>query len=472
MKKNTSDRDRTPNLPVKLEAERFVLGSILVNHELFPQADRLEPSDFSVRTHQRIFARMRDLYRRGEPIDRATVYLELRNRQEQEPDSLSYLVDLDYGLPHVPNIGYYVNAVLEASQRRRAMESAHALMLGAEDLGQQLPALLLVHRKYLTAIDERSMTSTSELDEIPSVWSSEIHMSFLVEGLLVEGGVTLLSGESGDGKSTFALALAGAVAQGLPFLGRVTQQRPVLYLDRENPLFVVKDRLCRLQIPEIPDQLKIWGTWWDGHYPPGPDHPIVLAFARKHKPLIVFDSLIAFGDCDENSSQEMRAHMRLYRDLAALGATILIIHHRSEKGPSDYRGSSDIRANADGAYVLKREDGSTAADPLGHLVLKPYKTRGLPEKPTRLEFRENAFLPVDAPPRPASDIVKELVRTHPGATQNELRKLAPQHGLSDHPLRDAMDAAVLGGEIVARRGSHNTLRYYLPEADLGLSAGG
>jgi hypothetical protein len=467
MKKNTSDRDRMPNLPARLEAERFVLGSILVNHELFPQADRLEPSDFSLRTHQRIFARMRDLYQRGELIDRCTVYLELRNHHEQEPDSLSYLVDLDYGLPQLPNIGHYVSAVVEASQRRRAMYSAQALMLGAEDMNQQLPALLSVHRKYLAVIDERGEAPMGELEQIPSVWRAEVQMSFLVEDLLLEAGVTMLSGESGDGKSTFALALAGAVAQGQLFLGRRTEQRPVLYLDRENPVFIVKDRLYRLQIPEIPDQLKIWGTWWDGHNPPGPAHAAVLAFARKAKPLIVFDSLIAFGNCDENSSNEMRAHMRLYRNLAALGATVLIIHHRSDKGQSDYRGSSDIRANVDGAYVLTRDDGSTAADRLGRLLLRPYKTRGLPEKSMRLEFGGNAFLPVDAPLRRPSEIIKELVRTHPGATQKELRNLALQHGLGDHPLRDALDAAVLGGEIIARRGSHNTLRYYLPEADFG-----
>jgi RecA-family ATPase len=65
--------------------------------------------------------------------------------------------------------------------------------------------------------------------------------------------------------------------------------------------------------------------------------------------MIIFDSLIAFAGSNENSAAEMRHHMSLYRRLTALGATILVIHHRREKDESAYRGSSDIRAAVDAA---------------------------------------------------------------------------------------------------------------------------
>ena len=65
-------------LPANLDAERFVLGSVLLNDAVYLQvAGVLEPEDFSLEKHRRIFWRMKDLYGRGEKIDRVTVALSL-----------------------------------------------------------------------------------------------------------------------------------------------------------------------------------------------------------------------------------------------------------------------------------------------------------------------------------------------------------------------------------------------------------
>ena len=56
------------------------------------------------------------------------------------------------------------------------------------------------------------------------------------------------------------------------------------------------------------------------------------------KPLIVFDSPTAFPNATRIPQDEIRRHMKRYRHLAALGATTLIIHHRSDKGEEDYPG--------------------------------------------------------------------------------------------------------------------------------------
>ena len=58
-------------LPANVEAERFVLGSIQLSGELYPDvAAVLGYEDFSLEKHRRIFGRMKDLYDRGEKIDR------------------------------------------------------------------------------------------------------------------------------------------------------------------------------------------------------------------------------------------------------------------------------------------------------------------------------------------------------------------------------------------------------------------
>ena len=88
-------------LPSSVDTERFVLGMILLNDTYYLQvAGALEPDDFSLEKHRRIFGRMKDLYDRGERIDRVTLADELiRQGQLESVDGLAYLVSLDDGLP-------------------------------------------------------------------------------------------------------------------------------------------------------------------------------------------------------------------------------------------------------------------------------------------------------------------------------------------------------------------------------------
>ena len=88
-------------LPANLDAERFVLGSILLDDSYFIQtAGALDADDFSVEKHRRIFGRMAEIHERGEKIDRVTLANELMTRGQLEAcDGLTYLVSLDDGLP-------------------------------------------------------------------------------------------------------------------------------------------------------------------------------------------------------------------------------------------------------------------------------------------------------------------------------------------------------------------------------------
>src|SRR5262245_16970899 len=104
-------------LPANLDAERFVLGAILMDETYYVQvAGRLEPADFSLEKHRRIFLRMGEVHERGERIDRVTVANELmRHSQLESCDGLTYLVSLDDGLPQVFNIENYVRIVKDRS---------------------------------------------------------------------------------------------------------------------------------------------------------------------------------------------------------------------------------------------------------------------------------------------------------------------------------------------------------------------
>ena len=56
-------------LPASIEAERSILGAILLDSLLYDQVAELKPDDFSLDAHRRIFSRMRDLQDTGRPVD-------------------------------------------------------------------------------------------------------------------------------------------------------------------------------------------------------------------------------------------------------------------------------------------------------------------------------------------------------------------------------------------------------------------
>jgi replicative DNA helicase len=65
---------------------------------------------------------MKDLYDRGEKIDRVTVAEELnRQGQLESVDGLSYLVSLDDGLPEIANLESYLRMVKDKSLLRQTM---------------------------------------------------------------------------------------------------------------------------------------------------------------------------------------------------------------------------------------------------------------------------------------------------------------------------------------------------------------
>ncbi len=131
-------------LPSNVDAERFVLGSVMLNDNVYLQvAGVLEMDDFSLEKHRRIFARMKDLYDRSERIDRVTLANELMKQGQLESvDGLSYLISLDQGLPELTNLESYIRIVKDKSTLRKLIFSAQKVinrcLIGEEEPDQIL----------------------------------------------------------------------------------------------------------------------------------------------------------------------------------------------------------------------------------------------------------------------------------------------------------------------------------------------
>jgi len=122
-------------LPANIEAERSILGAILLDNFSYNQAaEHLRPEDFSLDSHRRIYARMIDLAESSRPIDLITLIDELQRAKElQSVGDVGYVSALLDGVPDRPSIEHYVKIVRDKALLRGLIHTANAAIARAAD---------------------------------------------------------------------------------------------------------------------------------------------------------------------------------------------------------------------------------------------------------------------------------------------------------------------------------------------------
>lgn len=173
------------------------------------------------------------------------------------------------------------------------------------------------------------------------------------------------------------------------------------------------------------------------------------------KPLVIVDSLVSFHTGSENNASEVRAYMHGYRQLANLGATVILLHHSGKGDTSrEYRGSSDIKASVDVAYHL-----SNLGDPsrLGTLRLKAFKTRFVTLTELILTYRDGRFEAGQQEARATIyDHLVLLLKANQGITASKFEALAQDKGLGRDRARNFLNDGIKTGRIRVEKGTHNT----------------
>jgi replicative DNA helicase len=123
------------SLPANVEAERSILGAILLDNFAYNQAaEHLKPEDFSLDSHRRIYGRMVDLAESSRPIDIITLVEELdRNKELQSIGDAGYVSSLLDGVPDRPSIEHYVRIVRDKALLRGLIHTANAAIARAAD---------------------------------------------------------------------------------------------------------------------------------------------------------------------------------------------------------------------------------------------------------------------------------------------------------------------------------------------------
>ncbi len=106
--------------PQDLEAEMSVLGALMLdNKAILKVADVLEPADFYLPAHRKIYETMTSLFGKGEPIDALTVTAALRRRKQLKAvGGEQYVSDLIENVPTSAHVERYAAIVHEERVRR------------------------------------------------------------------------------------------------------------------------------------------------------------------------------------------------------------------------------------------------------------------------------------------------------------------------------------------------------------------
>ena len=143
-------------LPHNLEAEKSVLGAILIHNEAFNHAAELIDSrDFFRDAHRRIFDKMVALSERGNAIDFITLKEELSRAGElDECGGPAYIAALADGVPRSANVEYYARIVKEKATLRNLIHSANKILAEAYEAEQEPDVLLDEAERAIFSIAE------------------------------------------------------------------------------------------------------------------------------------------------------------------------------------------------------------------------------------------------------------------------------------------------------------------------------
>jgi replicative DNA helicase len=219
-------------LPANLEAERSILGAILLDEKaVLLVFEILKPQDFYLDSHRRIFENMLQLMNISRPIDLVTLKDELQRANELESvGGAAYLASLTDGLPRALNIEYYAEIVREKSTLRRLIQISNEIMArsyqdeeSAQEILQQVETAIfdIAKQQFRSGFSSISPVVSNVFKQIEELSNRKVPITGLETGFadldrmtlgMHKGDLIIVAARPGLGKTSICLNIAEHVA--------------------------------------------------------------------------------------------------------------------------------------------------------------------------------------------------------------------------------------------------------------------
>jgi hypothetical protein len=356
-------------LPEANEFERQALGSMLLNTEARDQGlAMLQEIHFGTTQHRKVYAAIRAGADAGEPADPALVNDRIRQRGDTEATGgAAYLGELMGTVGAWCNVGYYGQKVIEAYARRLLVVAGGDIARNACDATCKVGDLRTRVESALTDLDSIPFPIGGDLAGIESggiVPASRLaereSITWLWEGYLAPGYVTLLTGLWKAGKSTLVGHLLRMLGSGGHLGGRINAERVLTITEEGGGLWA---RRC--EDLGIGDWCDFWVRPFKGTrpaYDAWREHVRRVAGVVKARDcrLVIYDTFVAVSPIrDENDAAAMLDALTPLHAITEAGAALLLVHHPRKGDASEgqaSRGSGALPGWVDVICELRRFD--------------------------------------------------------------------------------------------------------------------
>jgi replicative DNA helicase len=221
-------RNAEKELPSNLEAERSILGAILLDNDALESAgDLLQPAHFFRSANRIVYEHMVKLAAMGSPID-LTILREslVKGGVIAEVGGAAYLAALVDGVPRSTNIERYARIVKEKADLRELITAANQILDRAYEAQDEAQDVVQSAERTLLGITERSALSGFQhvgallpgvLDKLETICQTKQSVTGIATGFadlddrtrgLQPGNLIIVAGRPAMGKTAFAINIA------------------------------------------------------------------------------------------------------------------------------------------------------------------------------------------------------------------------------------------------------------------------
>lgn len=178
--------------------------------------------------------------------------------------------------------------------------------------------------------------------DIVALWAAgAAEPDYLVPGLIARSTVSILSGDTGAGKTWVALALTHAIASGSDWLGHPVPRGKTVYIDEENPCAVPLARLRALGLTDEDAQaIRFYSRTGAAVGDAGAtDARLTAILDDAPADLVVIDTATAATAVDDlnDNSQVAALYSRLRAIAERFGCAVVVLHHDRKMQPGESR---------------------------------------------------------------------------------------------------------------------------------------